>query len=77
MTLNALLFRKETLDDQLQKHLVEGKKYARLGVFRGINSSLLDEGDICFYNFQKTSGDLILGYQAKQILRTHHLILYN
>ncbi|PIN87540.1 hypothetical protein COV12_03310 [Candidatus Woesearchaeota archaeon CG10_big_fil_rev_8_21_14_0_10_32_24] len=77
MILNALLIETKTLEDELQEHLVEGKRYARLGVFIGINFSALDEERITFYNFQKTPQGEIFGYHASQILTTHPLILYN
>ncbi|MBT3836468.1 hypothetical protein HOD05_03945 [Candidatus Woesearchaeota archaeon] len=77
MTLPAHSLGRRTLDHKLQEHLVVGKRYARLGIFKGVSSSLLDEGKSRFYNFQKAPQEGIFGYRAKQVLRTHHLILYN
>ena len=53
MTLPAHSLGRRTLDHKLQEHLVVGKRYARLGIFKGVSSSLLDEGKSPFYNFQK------------------------
>jgi hypothetical protein len=67
---------RKTLDHKLQEHLVEGKRYARLGVFKMINVIPISEGDVCYYNFQNKHNQ-ITGYRAKQVLNTHPLILYN